>query len=369
MALTWRHNSLADRHRELGSTLEPWNGMPTAWTYDRDINDGYTAIRTKAGLMDISGLNVVHVVGPHAHWVLNRTVTRDAEKLKAGRATYTTILDDRGMLVDDGILYRTGISSFMMVHGSGRTLEQLNKEAVGREVAVLFDSDMHILSLQGPNSVDFLSKHVPAVKDLGRFAHFDTTLFGCLVKISRTGYTGEEYGYEIYCHSQDAPTLWDTILEEGSYAGIIPVQFDALDMFRVEAGLLFFPDDNSEAHPFEDDLPGDTLWELGLDFTVSASNDTFRGIAQHEFRKGRERFRIFGIEIDSGDAVKAGDKVLDESGGEIGVVTCAMRSPLSKRSKALVRVTPEFASPDKKIQVQTDGGSKEGTTKSLPMMD
>lgn len=76
--------------------------MPTAWTYDDDIDNGYIAVRTKAGLMDVSGLNIVHVVGPHAEWVLNRTITRDASKLFPGKATYTVMLDDRGMLVDDG---------------------------------------------------------------------------------------------------------------------------------------------------------------------------------------------------------------------------------------------------------------------------
>src|SRR5699024_4726880 len=207
--------------------------------------------------------------------VLNRTVTRDVRKIYPGKAAYATMLDDRGMFVDDGIIYRTGPNSWLVVHGSGRTQEQLNKEAVGLDVAVLFDSDVQTLSLQGPLSVEFLEKHVPNIRDLRYFHHMDTQLFGYPVMLSRTGYTGER-GYEIFCKFNDAAAIWDTILEEGKEHGIIPVQFSTLDMFRVEGALFFFPDDMSEAHPFENDLPGDTLWELGLTFTVSPTNEEFR---------------------------------------------------------------------------------------------
>ncbi|GAA2046372.1 aminomethyltransferase family protein [Yaniella flava] len=368
MTLTWRKNALTERHRALGATLEPWNGMPTAWTYDDDIDNGYIAIRTKAGLMDISGLNVVHVIGAHAEWVLNRTVTRDVRKIYPGKAAYATMLDDRGMLVDDGIIYRTGPNSWLVVHGSGTTLEQLNKEAVGRDVAVLFDSDVQILSLQGPLSVDFLEKHVPGIRDLKYFHHMDTQLFGHSVLISRTGYTGER-GYEIFCKFDDAVDIWDTILQEGQDEGIIPVQFSTLDMFRVEGALFFFPDDMSEAHPFENDMPGDSLWELGLTFTVSPTNEEFRGIAQHQYREGKERFKMYGVELDSDQPAEAGDRVLDAQGNDVGVVTCGMYSPLTKRSVALARLNPDLATPDVPVQVQGEGDTTAAKTHSLPFED
>lgn len=368
MTVTWRKAALAKRHRALGATLEPWNGMPTAWEYDDDINNGYIAIRTKMGLMDISGLNVVHVVGAHSEWVLNRTVTRDVRKIYPGKAAYATMLDDRGMLVDDGIIYRTGPNSWLVVHGSGTTLEQLNKEAVGRDVAVHFDSDVQILSLQGPNSVDYLEKHVPGIRDLKYFHHMDTQLFGHSVLISRTGYTGER-GYEIFCKFNDAVDIWDTILEDGKDQGVIPVQFSTLDMFRVEGALLFFPDDMSEGHPFEDDLPGDTLWELGLTFTVSPTNEEFRGIAQHKHREGKERFRIYGVELDSDQPAEAGDRIVDSDGNDVGVVTAGMYSPLTKRSVALARLDPELATPDVSVHVQGQSGSTAAKTHSLPFED
>ena len=82
--------------------------------------------------------------------------------------------------------------------------------------------------------------------------------------ISRTGYTGER-GYEIFCKANDVGLIWDSILEKGASMGIIPAAFSALDMLRVESYLLFYPYDNSEMHPFENEAAGDTLWELGLD--------------------------------------------------------------------------------------------------------
>ncbi|HEY4536545.1 MAG TPA: aminomethyltransferase family protein [Enteractinococcus sp.] len=368
MTVTWRKSALAERHRALGSTLEPWNGMPTAWEYDEDINTGYTAIRTKAGLMDISGLNVVHVIGAAAEIVLNRTVTRDVRKLSPGKAAYTTMLDDRGMLVDDGIIYRTGPNSWLVVHGSGTTLQHLNAETVGRDVAVLFDSDMQILSLQGPASVDFLEQYIPGLWDLKYFHHMDAQLFGHPVLISRTGYTGER-GYEIYCKFDDAVDIWDTILERGKEYGIVPVQFSALDMFRVESALLFFPDDMSEAHPFDTDLPGDTLWELGLQFAVSPSNEEFRGIAQHRHREGKERFKIFGVELDSAQPAEAGACIMDGQGREVGVVTAGMVSPLTKRSLALARLAPDMATAGLAVEIRDQSGITCGHTHSLPFED
>ena len=115
--------------------------------------------------------------------------------------------------------------------------------------------------------------------------------------ISRTGYTGER-GYELFCKGEDAGHIWDTILSEGKSMGIIPACFTTLDYLRVESSLLFYPYDMSQMYPFENDPPGDSLWELGLDFTVSPGKNDFRGADAHARLKGRERFKIFGLLID-----------------------------------------------------------------------
>jgi len=240
MTHSWRISALAERHRALGSNLEDWNGMGTAWTYSSALADHHEAIRTRAGLMDVSGLKKVHYVGPHAESLLQWATTRDIAKLYPGKSVYASMLDEDGKFVDDCIVYRTGPNAFMVVHGAGTGHEMLVRSAQGRQVAVLFDDDLHDLSLQGPLAVDFLAEHVPGIRQLPYFHHLQTRLFERPVMISRTGYTGER-GYEIFCKAADAPFLWDSILEQGASLGIIPCAFTALDWLRVESSLMFSP--------------------------------------------------------------------------------------------------------------------------------
>lgn len=341
MANSWRISALAARHRTLGSALEDWSGMGTAWTYSSDLADQHEAIRTRAGLMDVSGLKKVHYVGPHAESLLEYATSRDVSKIYPGKSAYATMLNEAGKFIDDCIIYRTGPNAFMVVHGSGAGHEVLTRSALGRNVAVLFDDDLHDLSLQGPLAVDFLAKHVPAIRELAYFHHLQTRLFGCPVMISRTGYTGER-GYEIFCKAADAPTVWDTIVAQGAEMGIIPCAFTALDWLRVESYLLFYPYDNSEFFPFANEPAGDTLWELGLDFTVSPTKGDFRGCFEHRRLKGRERFKIFGVLLDVQQAAEAGD-TLWADGKEVGVITCAMYSRLTERSMAIARMSPACA--------------------------
>jgi aminomethyltransferase len=262
-------------------------------------------------------------------------------KIYPGRSVYACMLNDRGHFTDDCIVYRTGPNSWMLVHGSGSGHEEVVKQSLGRNVAVLFDDDLHDLSLQGPLAVDFLAKHVPGIRDLKYFHHMQTTLFGAPVMISRTGYTGER-GYELFVRGQDAPVIWDTILSEGKDMGIIPVCFSVLDMLRVESYLLFYPYDNSQMYPFADQPPGDSLWELGLEFTVSPGKTGFRGAEEHARLKGKERFKIFGLLVeadgpsDLGDEVYAGDK-------KVGVITCPSYSKLTNRSMAIARLDVDVA--------------------------
>ncbi len=367
MTNSWRVSALADRHRALGSALEDWNGMGTAWTYRSDLRDDHAAIRTRAGLMDVSGLKKLHLVGPHASAVLDEVTTRNVEKITPGRSAYAAMLNDGGRFIEDCILYRTGPDAWMVVHGSGAGHQTIASAVVGRNVAMLFDDDLHDLSLQGPVAVDFLARHVPGLRELRYFHHMQTTLFKKPVMISRTGYTGER-GYEIFCRGADAPLIWDSILEQGSEMGIVPTAFTALDLLRVESYLLFYPYDNSEMYPFENDPPGDSLWELGLDFTVSPGKTGFRGAGAHYLLKGRERFRIFGVLLDGDVAAEAGAEVFAD-GRRAGIVTCGMVSSLTGRSMAIARLDVDAAMPGKPLEVANVAGRIKGIAHSLPFDD
>lgn len=367
MTLTWRTSALADRHRALGSKLEDWNGMGSAWTYNQDISQDHVAIRTKAGLMDVSGLKKFHLVGPHAQAVLDYATTRDTTKIYPGKSAYASMLNEQGLFIEDCIIYRFGPNSWMIVHGGGAGQEVLTAGVVGRNCALLFDDDLHDLSLQGPLAVDYLANHVPSIRDLKYFHHMQTTLFGRPVTLSRTGYSGER-GYEIFCRAEDAGLIWDTILDEGKAMGIRACQFATLDLVRIESYLLFFPFDNSQTYPFEHDPPGDSLWELGLDFTVSPRKTGFRGDLAHYRLKGKERFKIFGLLVEGDKPADPGDEVWAE-GRKVGVVTGAVYSPLTKTSMALARLDIPYTVPGKSVEVRGTNVSGPAVTHAIPFDD
>jgi aminomethyltransferase len=367
MALTWRTSVLADRHRALGSKLEDWNGMGMPWTYAHDMAADHVAIRTRAGLMDVSGLKKLYLTGPHAAPILHHATTRDVTRIPPGKSAYACMLNEAGHFIDDCILYRLAPSSWLVVHGGGAGHETLTQAVSGRNAALVFDDDLHDLSLQGPSAVDFLAKHVPGVRQLKYYSHMPASLFGRMVTLSRTGYSGER-GYEIFCRAEDAGHVWDSILADGGDMGIVPTCFATLDMVRVESSLLFYPYDMSQMYPFEEDPPGDTLWELGLDFTVSPGKSDFRGGGQHWRLRGRERFRIFGVLVEGNVPADPGDEVYAD-GLKVGVVTCGMYSTLTRKSMALARLAVPAAVHGTRLEIRGRKVRGPASAHSLPFDD
>ncbi|MDG1739317.1 MAG: aminomethyltransferase family protein [Paracoccaceae bacterium] len=372
MAILWRTSALAHRHAEIGGELEDWNGMGTAWFYDQTperAKADYEAIRTKAGLMDVSGLKKVHLSGADAAYVIDRVTTRNVEKIAPGRSTYASILNSEGKFVDDCIIYHIAVNSWMVVHGTGTGMEQLASVAAGKNCSMIFDDDLHDMSLQGPVAVDLLAAEIPAIRELAYFGLMQTRLFGRDVMISRTGYTGER-GYEIFCRGKDATHVWDSILEAGKDKGVRPTQFSTLDMLRIESYLLFYPGDNSETFPFEDETCGDTLWELGLDFTVSPGKEGFIGSENHYASKGKERFKIYGVQLsDSMEQMEMFARVLCD-GEDVGVITYGLSSELNGYSVAIARLAPSAAKAGTKLTIRQPNGTElAATAEEMPFYD
>ena len=372
MAILWRHSVLGPRHAAIGGELEDWNGMGTAWYYDHTperAKADYEAIRTKAGLMDVSGLKKLHITGKDAAYVIDRCTTRNVEKIAPGRAVYAAMLSAEGKFIDDCVIYHLAVNTWMVVIGTGTGMEQLVTVAAGKDCAVLFDDDLHDMSLQGPVAVDLLAEEIPAIRDLAYFGIMQTRLFGRDVMISRTGYTGER-GYEIFCRRKDAVHLWDSILDAGKDKGVRPCQFSTLDMLRTESFLLFFPGDNSETYPFEDGSPcGDTLWELGLEFTVSPKKIGFIGAENHYAAEGKERFKIYGVLLDGKTPADEGADLLQD-GKKVGVVTFGMYSELNKHNVGIARMPVSAATPGTKLTVRNaDGTEIAATAQEMPFYD
>lgn len=349
-----RQSALADRHRALGSGLEDWNGMGTAWSYDTDPNDEHDAVREAVGMFDMSPLKKVFVRGPDALAVLDHCVSRDLSRLAPGRAAYLSVLTEAGTLADDAIVSNNGGGEWMIVHGTGQTQEMLAASARGRDAQIAFDDDLHDISVQGPGALELLDAHCDI--DLGALAYFDhapASLFGRRVRLSRTGYSGER-GYEIFARSRDAVEIWDRLAE----AGVMACSFTALDKLRIEAGLLFYDYDMTAEH---------TPWEVGLGFTVSRTKTGYRGHEALMAARGRERLRNAGLVLDLDD-MAAGGETLRLAGEEVGVINSPCWSHRMGKSLALGHVRPDIAD-GTVLQVVGEGVETTATVTPLPFYD
>ncbi len=354
-----RVSALASRHRDLGSGLEDWNGMGTAWSYDTDPNDEHDAVREAAGLFDMSPLKKVYLRGPDAARVADHMITRDMTKIYPGKSAYGAILSAQGTVCDDAIIANNGGDEWLLCHGSGESMERLRESAAGKNVDIEFTDDLHMISLQGPKALKLLDRRTPT--DLGAlryFHHEASELFGRKCRMSRTGYSGER-GYEILATASAVGDLWDNILGEGKAEGIMPCSFAALDKVRVEAALLFYGYDMTDEH---------SPWEVGLGFTVSRSKGDFRGKEAVFAREGQERFLLAGISADHGEAL-AGGETLRLDGREVGVVNSPAYSHRMKKSLALVHLHADAMPPGTALEVAGESFTCSARVESLPFYD
>lgn len=350
-----RTSALASRHRELGSGLEDWNGMGTAWSYSSDPNDEHDAVREAVGMFDMSPLKKVFVRGGDAKAVLDHLTTRDLNKVGPGRAAYLSVLTETGGLADDAIVSNNGDDEWMIVHGSGDTMALLEASAAGKNVSVDFSDDLHDVSVQGPKALETLNAACSIdLTPLAYFHHAPADLFGHSVRISRTGYSGER-GYEIFADAAVVGDIWDQL----SGAGATPCSFTALDKVRIEAGLLFYGYDMTDAH---------TPWEVGLGFTVSRKKPAFRGREKLFAAEGEPRVRNVGLVIEHSDAL-AGGETLSVGGEHVGVVNSPCWSHRMAKSLALGHVAVAHAAPGTVLDVAGDGVSTTASIASLPFYD
>jgi aminomethyltransferase len=358
-----RNSALNERHRQLGSQLDgdTWNGMPIPWRYHSDPHDEVIATRSRAALYDVSALNIVNVSGPDAEAVIDQLVSIDVTRLKSGSARLGAEVNEEGALVDDIMVMRDAPDRFRLSHGSGATPQTLATLAKGRAVTVEPDRDVHILSLQGPLSLDVLAPHTPAeLAQLPYFSHVQTTLFQRPVTIGRGGYSGER-GYEVYCAAKDAVFLWDSVLEAGKQLKVMPASWTALDLTRVEGALLFFPFDMPE---------GDTTpWEVNMDWAVDLDKPgDFIGKAALKKLKGRERFKQAGMLVGHHAAVESGAPIFAGK-TQVGVVTTASYSRLLMQSLAMVHLRPGSANVGTRLSIRSGGSDLDAMVVRTPFYD
>jgi len=338
--------------------------LPTHFNNDGPISE-YWACREKCVVLDLSPLRKFEVTGPDAEALLQYCLTRDIRKLSTGQVVYSAICYENGGMVDDGTVFRLGQNNFRWIGGddySGIWLRE-QAEKAGYKAWVRSSTDqLHNIAVQGPNSRELLKEIIwtspaqPAIGELGwfRFAVGRIGGFeGPPVVVSRTGYTGE-LGYEIFCHPKDALAVFDAVWEAGQKHGISPMGLDALDMVRIEAGLIFAQYEfDSETDPFE----------AGIGFTVPLKSkaDDFIGKEALVGRKEHPRRKLVGLEIESNEAVGHGDCV-HIGRAQVGVVTSGVRSPILGKNIALARLDALHSAIDTEVEI----GKLDGLQKRLP---
>ena len=358
-----RHSALEERHRQLGSLLDgdTWNGMPLPWSYRTDPHEEVIATRTRAGLYDVSALNIIKVQGRDAEAVLDSMVSIDVTRLRPGCARLASEVDEHGALIDDIVILRDGADQFRISHGSGGTPARLAALCAGKAISAIADRDVHILSLQGPRALEILQPHCAGdVEGLAYFNHIETLLFGTPIVLGRGGYSGER-GYEVYCAAKDAVLLWDRILEAGQPHGVMPASWNALELTRVEGALLFFPFEMPE---------GDTTpWEVNLGWTIDLDKTAdYIGKAALLHLRGRERFRQAGLHCDTAQAVEAG-ATLWAGSRQIGMVTSASYSRFLMQSLAMAHLHPAHTALGTSLEVRGSNGRCAATVVRTPFYD
>lgn len=334
----------------------------------------YWACRERAVIMDLSPLRKMEVLGPDAEQFLQGIVTRDVRKLSVGQVFYTTMCYEHGGMVDDGTLFRLGENNFRWIGGDDASLLWLKEQAAKSSYNLNLKtatSEIHNVAVQGPRSREILREVVgtppgrPTIDELGLFRFTVGRIGGVAgipVLVSRTGYTGE-LGYEVFCHPKDAPAVWDAIMAAGQPLGLQPFGFDALDMVRIEAGLVFGGHDfDSTTDPFE----------AGIAFTVPAKKEEdYIGRAALERRRANPMRKLVGLDVAGNEKPSHGDPVF-VGRAQVGIVTSAMRSPLLKKTLAFARVDTAHAALETQLEIgRLDGKQKrfKATVVPFPFYD
>ncbi len=337
--------------------------LPNSYTSEGAVAE-YFACRERAAILDLSALRKFEVFGPDAETLLQLALTRDVRRLSIGQVSYASLCYESGGLLDDGTVFRLGPDQFRWIGGEdygGIWLRQL-AERHGLQAWVKSSTEqLHNVALQGPISREILGRVLwtpptqPTVEELSWFRFTIGRIGGAngiSVVVSRTGYTGE-LGFEVWCHPDQAPAVWDALWQAGQPDGLSPLGLEALDMLRIEAGLVFAGID------FDDQT---TPFESAIGFTVPASKtEDYVGRASLEAQRARPPRRLVGLQVLGSESATAGDCV-HVGREQVGQVTSAARSPLLKTSIALGRLKAGFAEAGTEVQI----GKLDGHRKQLP---
>jgi aminomethyltransferase len=323
-----------------------WSGYYAVSSFESHHEHEYHAIRNAAALIDISPLFKYRLAGPDAVRLVDRVITRDATRIRVGQAIYTPWCDEAGHVIDDGTVARLEESTFRWT-AAEPNLRWLVQNAEGLRVAIEEESEsLAALALQGPTSARLLRAAAELDLDLDRLPYFGVTrarIGGVDVHVSRTGYTGD-LGYELWVPRDEALRVWDALMAVAPLGRLVPAGLLALDVARVEAGLLLLDVDFVSSRKATIASQRYTPYEMGLERLVHLDKGPFigRGALRAAQQAGLRR-RIVGLAIDW-----AGVERLHEKAGLVPVAPAAasrVAVPVMKNGRQIGRATTTAWSP------------------------
>jgi len=368
---------------------EHWSNSLVAQRYQMSEKFEYFAIRTAAGMFDTSPLYKYRITGPDAERFLGGVLARDPRKCAVGHAQYTLWCDDRGFVIEDGVLLHVADGEYLLTAAEPNLA--YFEGLLGRLDATIEDvtEEWGVLSIQGPYARDLVEAVAPAAKGLGYFGVTRAKVAGVPVLVSRTGYTGD-LGFEIWAPAADAVAVWDAVAAAGKGRGVIPFGMTALYMARIEAGLVLLDVDFHSSRFAWTDADRTTPIELGLGWmfrdladgggngkTAAANgHDGHDGRAfigaeaiRRELREKTSRWQLTGLVVDWRDYDRIYDAagqippkdhtpiqdeyyVYDDGLNQLGYATSQMYSPMLQRHIALARVPLALTAPGSRVKLE-----------------
>ena len=352
---------------------EHWSNHLAAVRYQQSEKFEYFAVRNAAGLFDSSPLYKYRITGSDAERFLAGVLVRDIRACQPGHAQYTAWCDDRGFVVEDGVILRHGPEEFVLT-AAEPNLDYFER-LIGRlDVGIEeVSDDWAVLAVQGPRAAALLGTLTPDLAGLPYFGLTATKIAKVPVTISRTGYTGD-LGFEIWIPAGDALKVWDAVAAASRGWGVIPFGMTALYMARIEAGLVLLDVDFHSSRFAWTDADRTTPTELGLGWmlrTIETDDREFigRDAIRKELRDKTSRWRLTGLIVDWQDydriygaaglippkdhtPVQDEYYVYDDDLNQLGYATSQMYSPMLQRHIALARVPLDRSTPGSRVKLE-----------------
>jgi aminomethyltransferase len=367
-----------------------WSGYYAASVYETHHEHEYNAIRNAAAMIDVSPLFKYRVSGGDATKFVNRVITRDINRVAVGRVIYCCWCDEQGKVIDDGTISRLGENLYRWT-AADPSMRWFHQNSLGLDVKIEdISGQVAALAIQGPTSGRLLKQvSDAAIANLKYFQLTHGTIAGVQVDISRTGYTGD-LGYEVWMPWSDAPRVWDALIKQGQRFDLHPAGMLALDVARIEAGLILIEVDYFSSKKALIDSQKYSPYEIGLGRLVDFGKEHFIGRAalEEEHRRGPRRL-LAGLDINWDDVELLYDSIglapqvsstasrvavpVYRRGVQVGKATSTTWSPSLKRMIALATIEREHAAPGTELQmevtVEAVRHKVRATTRELPFFN